>query len=157
MGLGILAVCAIIPKLVVLRNLGTNKADTSRTAGYVYLFCFLEMCLGIITTCLPPLKTGAEAWLRRMGIISGPGTGVVSADRTARRSKVPDEMEIGGLERQRIQSVASLAAMSMGGTSQNRLIDVPEEGEIDLERGKGQSGVSTARNSQKIDVPYGAV
>jgi hypothetical protein len=104
MGLGILATCATFPKFKALRALGTDF-DISWDGGKIAMWSVLESSLGMIAACLPPLKTAAEAWLRRMGLVSTQGSRIedteqtltdsVGTGRTVTDSEGFEEMEMG--------------------------------------------------------------
>jgi hypothetical protein len=69
MGLGLLATCAIIPKILSIRGVGVNW-DVSWESGFIDMWSLLEICLGIIAASAPPLKSVAENFLKKVGVLS---------------------------------------------------------------------------------------
>jgi rhodopsin domain-containing protein len=67
MGLGLLCACAVIPKIFSLRKLNKSPDNTWVEIDLV-LWSLLETYIGIITACLPTLKSLFETMLRKMGM-----------------------------------------------------------------------------------------
>jgi hypothetical protein len=73
MGLGCLAACAIIPKMLAISGINANW-DLPWNGGFIDMWSLLEICLGIIAASAPPLKSVAENFLKKVGVLSTVGS-----------------------------------------------------------------------------------
>ena len=69
LALGMTCAAASLPKILTFKEYGEN-ADFTWWAATIYIYSFIELCIGLIATSAPPLRTAVTSGLVRVGLVS---------------------------------------------------------------------------------------